>query len=249
AGAGAGFRVDPAAQADPAGLAAAERALLAELDREAELLLAEERAARVPQLDVPMPANLTASEIVRLQADPAAFARELVRPLPRQPAAAARRGSRFHTWVEELFDHRALIDADDLPGSQDAELTDDDLRSLQEAFLRTPYGSRRPAAIEEPFELPLAGRIVRGRIDAVYDLGRGRWEVIDWKTGQAPADELQLAVYRLAWARLRGVDPSAVDAAFLYVRTGAVVRPPLVTEDELAALLAPPVPARPPGAA
>ncbi|WP_055408297.1 ATP-dependent DNA helicase [Frankia sp. ACN1ag] len=242
---GAGVPADPAdpadsAGAEPPGLTAAERALLAELDRESELLLAEERAARVPQLDVPMPANLTASEIVRLQADPAAFARELVRPLPRQPVAAARRGSRFHAWVEELFDHRALIDAEDLPGAQDAELTDDDLRSLQEAFLRTPYGSRRPAAIEEAFELPLAGRIVRGRIDAVYDLGGGRWEVVDWKTGQSPADDLQLAVYRLAWARLRGVDPSAVDAAFLYVRTGAVVRPPLVTEDELAALLVAP---------
>ncbi len=242
---GGGIPAGPTAPADPAGLTASERTLLAELDREAELLLAEERAARVPQLDVPMPANLTASEIVRLQADPAAFARELVRPLPRQPVAAARRGSRFHAWVEELFDHRTLIDADDLPGAQDAELTDDDLRSLQEAFLRTPYGSRRPVAIEEPFELPLAGRIVRGRIDAVYDLGRGRWEVIDWKTGQTPADELQLAVYRLAWARLRGVDLSAVDAAFLYVRTGAVVRPPLVTEDELAALLVPPAPPAP----
>jgi DNA helicase-2/ATP-dependent DNA helicase PcrA len=230
----------PAGDADPPGLTGAERALLAELDREATLLLAEERAARVPQLDVPLPANLTASEIVRMHADPAAFARELVRPLPRQPVAAARRGSRFHAWVEELFDHRALIGADDLPGAQDAELTDDDLSELREAFLRTPYGARRPFAIEESFELPLAGRIVRGRIDAVYDLGGGRWEVVDWKTGQSPADELQLAVYRLAWARQRGVDPTAVDAAFLYVRTGEVVRPRPLTEDELAGLLTAP---------
>lgn len=225
---------------DPPGLTGTDRALLAELDREAVLLLAEERAARIPMLDVPLPANLTASEIVRLHADPAAFARELVRPLPRQPVAAARRGSRFHAWVEELFDHRALIGDDDLPGARDAELTEDDLGELREAFLRTPYGARRPFAIEEPFELPLAGRIVRGRIDAVYDLGGGRWEVVDWKTGQSPADELQLAVYRLAWARLRGVDPSAVDAAFLYVRTGALVRPAPLSEDELAELLTSP---------
>ncbi|MCK9893778.1 ATP-dependent DNA helicase [Frankia sp. AgB32] len=225
---------------DPPGLTGPDRALLAELDREAALLLAEERAARIPMLDVPLPANLTASEIVRMHADPAAFARELVRPLPRQPVAAARRGSRFHAWVEELFDHRALIGDDDLPGARDAELTEDDLGELREAFLRTPYGARRPFAIEEPFELPLAGRIVRGRIDAVYDLGGGRWEGVDWKTGPAAADELQLAVYRLAWARLRGVDPSAVDAAFLYVRSGAVVRPAPLSEQELAELLTSP---------
>jgi DNA helicase-2/ATP-dependent DNA helicase PcrA len=231
---------DFAVGGDPPDLTRAERALLAELDRETELLLAEERAARVPRLDVPLPANLTASEIVRMRADPAAFARELLRPLPRRPVAAARRGSRFHAWVEELFDQRTLIGEDDLPGAQDADLSDDDLRELCEAFLRSPYGARRPHAIEEPFELPLAGRIVRGRIDAVYDLGGGRWEVIDWKTGRAPADELQLAVYRLAWARLRGVDPNAVDAGFLYVRTGEVVRPRLLAEDELAALLAHP---------
>ncbi|SNQ46029.1 hypothetical protein FRACA_1220001 [Frankia canadensis] len=204
------------------------------------LLLTEERAARVPRLDVPLPANLTASEIVRMRADPAAFARELVRPLPRRPVAAARRGSRFHAWVEELFDHRTLLDDDDLQGAMDAELSDDDLHELREAFLRSPYGARRPYAIEESFELPLAGRIVRGRIDAVYALGGGRWEVVDWKTGRSSADDLQLAIYRLAWARLRGVDPSAVDAAFLYVRTGEVVHPPLLTEDELATLLARP---------
>ncbi|WP_175087766.1 3'-5' exonuclease, partial [Candidatus Frankia nodulisporulans] len=224
---------------DPDGLTAGERALLGELDREARLLLAEERASRRPRLDVPLPATLTASEIVRMHADPAAFARELVRPLPRQPVAAARRGSRFHTWVEELFDHRALIGADDLPGAADAELTDDDLRDLKDAFLRTPYGTRRPHAIEEAFELPLAGRIIRGRIDAVYSLGGGRWEVIDWKTGQSPADDLQLAVYRLAWARLRGIPLDAVDAAFLYVRTGALVRPHPLSESDLAALLTP----------
>ncbi|CAO5182429.1 ATP-dependent DNA helicase UvrD/PcrA [Frankia sp. AiPs1] len=234
----AGQRVPP--DDDLAGMTAGERALLAELDREARLLLAEERASRRPQLDVPLPANLTASEIVRMHADPAAFARELARPLPRQPVAAARRGSRFHTWVEELFDHRALIGADDLPGAEDATLTDDDLSDLKDAFLRTPYGIRRPYAIEESFELPLAGRIVRGRIDAVYALGGGRWEVIDWKTGESPADELQLAIYRLAWARLRGISPDSVDAAFLYVRTGELVRPRPLSEAALAALLSAP---------
>ncbi len=80
---------------------------------------------------------------------------------------------------------------------------------------------------------------MRGRIDAVYDLGDGRWEVVDWKTGAESADPLQLAVYRLAWAHLVRVDPLAVDAAFLYVSTGEIERhgEGLPGERELAQLL------------
>ncbi|WP_423835815.1 PD-(D/E)XK nuclease family protein [Streptomyces endophytica] len=71
--------------------------------------------------------------------------------------------------------------------------------------------------------------MIRGRIDAVYK-ERGpdgdRYEIIDWKTGRTQtADPLQLAVYRLAWAERHGLPPSAVRAAFLYVRTGEIVRP------------------------
>jgi DNA helicase-2/ATP-dependent DNA helicase PcrA len=110
--------------------------------------------------------------------------------------------------------------------------------ALQEAFLAGPFATRRPHAVEAPFALSLAGRVVRGRIDAVYDLGDGRWEVVDWKTGNEAADPLQLAIYRLAWAELMGVDTKAVDAAFLYVRTGEVARyDDLPGAAELSALL------------
>ncbi|HMC69905.1 MAG TPA: PD-(D/E)XK nuclease family protein, partial [Mycobacteriales bacterium] len=83
---------------------------------------------------------------------------------------------------------------------------------------------------------------VRGRIDAIYPHDGGGFDVIDFKTGQVPADfaaaSLQLSVYRLAWADLAGVDPDVVDAGFLYVRTGTVKRPnTLLSRDELAALL------------
>ncbi|WP_055604819.1 PD-(D/E)XK nuclease family protein, partial [Streptomyces prasinus] len=52
------------------------------------------------------------------------------------------------------------------------------------------------------------------------------YEIVDWKTGRGrTADPLQLAVYRLAWAEQQGVPLESVGAAFLYVRTGEVVRP------------------------
>lgn len=75
--------------------------------------------------------------------------------------------------------------------------------------------------------LTLAGRVVRGRIDAVYrEPGTGAYEIVDWKTSHLrTADPLQLAIYRLAWAEQHGLDPDEVAAAFVYVRTGEVVRP------------------------
>ena len=225
---------------DVAAMTRWEREQLDRYDREAVLLLEEERAARRGVREVTLPTALTASQLLRLQADPEAFARELARPLPRRPVAAARRGTRFHAWVEALFGQRPLLDPDELPGAEDDGLADDAaLERLQEAFLASPWSRRRPHAVEAPFVLPIAGRLVRGRIDAVYDLGRGRWEVVDWKTGSESADPLQLAVYRLAWARIVGVEPAAVDAVFLYVATGEEVRygTDLPGEDELATLL------------
>ena len=203
------------------GVSPAELRELHRLDREAVLLLDEERQARRAVREVVLPSSLTASQLLRLQQDPDGFARELARPLPRPPAPAARRGTRFHAWVEALFDDRPLLGPEDLPGAEDDELgTDEDLEALQAAFLAGDWATRRPHAVEAAFALPIAGRVVRGRIDAVYDLGGGRWKVVDWKTGRESADPLQLAVYRLAWARLVGVDPDQVEASFLYVRSG-----------------------------
>ncbi|MCU1588703.1 MAG: UvrD/REP helicase [Frankiales bacterium] len=225
---------------EDSGLSPEERALLERLDQECQWLLDEERLARQQTREVMLPSSLSASQLVRLHDDPDAFARELARPMPRQPAPAARRGTRFHAWVETLFDSRPLLDPDDLPGGEDLGV-EDDLLELQEAFRASGWADRRPHAVEAGFALPLAGRVVRGRIDAVYDLGGGRWKVVDWKTGREAADPLQLAVYRLAWARLVGVDPSAVEASFLYVRTGTEkVHSDLPGEAELAALLVSP---------
>jgi DNA helicase-2/ATP-dependent DNA helicase PcrA len=223
---------------DDDGLLPAELALLAGLDRDTELLIAELRRQEATTRDVELPTSISATQLMRLRADPDGLAAELARPLPHPPSPQARRGTRFHAWVEELFDQRPLLDPDDLPGAEDASEGDDaDLAALQQAFLDGPYAERRPQAIEAPFALALAGRIVRGRIDAVYDLGDGRFDVIDWKTGKEAADPLQLAVYRLAWAQLAGVSEDQVGAAFYYVLDGRVERPALPSAAALAALL------------
>jgi DNA helicase-2/ATP-dependent DNA helicase PcrA len=213
--------------------------------REAAMLLDELRRRRVVTVDVPLPQRLTASQVVALAADPDGFAASIARPLPRHPQPAARRGSRFHAWVEERHAGVALLDADDLPGASDPELSDDDLQALQERFLASEWAERRPVAVEAPFELMAGGRLIRGRIDAVYGEevdGQQRFDVIDYKTGAVPSDfaaaSLQLSVYRLAWADLAGVDPDQVSAGFLYVRDMHLLRPDrLLDRTELAELL------------
>ncbi|MCX9192545.1 ATP-dependent DNA helicase [Carbonactinospora thermoautotrophica] len=207
-------------------LSAAERALVEAWDRDLDSLLTELREQRARERLVPLPPSLSASQLLKLASDPDGLARELARPMPRQPRVSAQRGIRFHAWVESLFGQRPLLEADDLPGAADEDIaTDAELTALQEAFLRTPYAERQPHAVEVPFQLVLAGRVIRGRIDAVYRDGDG-FEIVDWKTNrEQTADPLQLAIYRLAWAELAGVPLEKVGAAFLYVRTGDVVRP------------------------
>ena len=189
-------------------------------------LLAEARRDRSADIAVPLPSSLSATALGRLRQDPETFARELARPMPRPPSPAARFGTRFHAWVEARFGQQDLFDYGDLPGRADAGIDDDtDLKELVATFETGPFATRVPHQVEAPFALVLAGQVVRGRIDAVYADGDG-YLVVDWKTNRsATADPLQLALYRLAWAELHGIEPERVRAAFYYVRTGEVVEP------------------------
>ena len=209
---------------------------------ETRLVIEELRAERVAEREVPLPRRLTASQVVALAQDPDRLAASLARPMPVRPQPQARRGSRFHAWVEQLYGASPLLEPDELPGAGDADVTDAELAELQQRFRDDGWAERRPVAVEQPFELVVGGRLVRGRIDAVYARDGGGFDVIDYKTGAVPKDfaaaSLQLSVYRLAWADLQAVDPADVDAGFLYVRTGAVKRPDrLLSHDELAGLL------------
>ncbi|MFJ9247948.1 UvrD-helicase domain-containing protein [Streptomyces sp. NPDC101776] len=208
-----------------------EARAIASWDRDLDALTGELLRARQRVTDVPLPASLTATQLLLLADDPDGLAQELARPLPRPPQPAARRGTRFHAWVESRFEALTLpmLEPDELPGSE-AEIADErDLEALKEAFELTEYARRTPYRVETPFQLAIAGRVVRGRIDAVYKQGDGdgaTYEILDWKTSRTrTADPLQLGIYRLAWAERQGVPLEAVTAAFLYVRGGEVVRP------------------------
>lgn len=149
---------------------------------------------------------------------------------------AARRGVTWHAWVETIFGQQSLWGVDDLPGAVDADIaTDQQLEELKSAFLRSRYAGLQPVAVEKGFSIVLGGRVINGRMDAVFDIG-GRFEVVDWKTGGTAAiDPRQLAIYRLAWSHIANVAWTDVDAAFFMVANGQEIRPD--TDDEVRALL------------
>lgn len=211
-------------------------------DTDADQLLAELVASRAERAEVALPDALSASAVLRLRRDPQGLAADLARPMPRPPSRSARFGTRFHQWVERYFSaamttgqlgQQQLLDPDDLPDRADPESADETgLRELCAAFLAGQYGGRVPYAVEAPFTLLVAETLVRGRIDAVYDL-RGSaaavdhdFQVVDWKTGRSDGtDPLQLAIYRQAWAEVHGLPVERVDAVFYLVAADEVVRP------------------------
>jgi ATP-dependent DNA helicase UvrD/PcrA len=226
-------------------LGAADDPLVAAWVRDADLLLRERAEAHRGTVDVPLPSHLSVSELVALRRDPAELARRLRRPMPAAPAPLARRGTAFHAWLEERFGASRLIDLDELPGSGDAAAQPDTaLAGLQAAFLASAWADRQPIDVEAPFETPLGPLTLRGRIDAIYSDGAGGYEVIDWKTGPVPgpadlaAAAVQLAAYRLGWARLAGVPVDQVSAGFHHVAAQVTLRPvDLLDEAGLLALV------------
>ncbi|WP_407663860.1 ATP-dependent helicase [Mycolicibacterium sarraceniae] len=210
-----------------------------------DALLAE-RARIAAPAPVELPGHLPVSALVELNKDPAAL-RRLARRLPSRPDPHAMLGTAFHEWVQRFYGAERLFDLDDLPGAVDGTAGDTEgLAVLQDAFTASPWAQRTPVDVEVPFEMAIGDTVVRGRIDAVFADADGGMTVVDWKTGEPPKDDetqrhaaVQLAVYRLAWAALRGVPEDRVRAAFHYVRAGVTITPEnLSGPDELVALLA-----------
>ena len=213
---------------------------------EADLLLDERaRTRRRRSPTVELPSHLSVSQLVELRRDPAELARQIRRPLPRRPALTARRGTRFHLWLEQRWGQQRLLDVDELPGAADDTADPDaDLLALQEAFQASQWWARVPTDVEFPFDLVVDGVVLRGRCDAVFTDAHGMVDVVDWKTGRpksgtdADVAAVQLAVYRLAWHHLSGVPLDRIRASFHYVAANRTVRPDeLLDHDALVTLV------------
>ena len=204
-------------------------------DRDLDLLL-EERQRRLEASErVGVPTRVPASRFKDFVTDPATVAASLRRPMPQRPYRATRLGTLFHSWVEERFGQSGATEVIDTLSIEVDELDEGaefvQLEALKATFSASPWAARRPVEVEREIHLPFDGRIVICKIDAVYE-ENGRFEVVDWKTGKAPRDaadleqkQLQLALYRLAYAHWAGIDPQLVDAVFYFVADDEVIRP------------------------
>ncbi|CAM2872865.1 UvrD-helicase domain-containing protein [Corynebacterium propinquum] len=209
-------------------------------ERETTALIEEHQALAAPVVDVEIPGELTASELVALRDNPTQFARRQRRPVPFKPNAYAKRGTAFHQWIEDRYGANAILDETELPGNE--ETVEADFEKLKEAFLASAWADKTPTNVEQGFEFSLGTSVVRGRMDAVFDMGK-YWMVVDWKTGRPPQGEqmrsavIQLSVYREAWQRISGTD-KPVRAAFHYIMDNYTFEPKQLPDaDELATML------------
>jgi DNA helicase-2/ATP-dependent DNA helicase PcrA len=202
-----------------------------------ELLLRELHAKGAATPEQP-PVRIPASRYKDFVSDPAGTLQGLRRPMPERPYKATRIGTLFHAWVEQragVFGQTEVIDAaeferDDLTPENEADA--DRLAELKATFERSEWAGRKPAEVEIEIHAPLAGHVFVCKLDAVYRLPDGRTQIVDWKTGKAPADEddlerkqFQLALYRHAYSTWAGIPPESIDAVFYFVADDRVIRP------------------------
>ena len=206
---------------------------------DAEAIIKENAEFRRTSGEIPRPLRMSPSAIIAMKKDPEGFARSVRRPMPRARDEYSSRGTAFHLWVEKHLRGNSIFDDEDFDLLQPIE-EDCTLEELKASWLQSEWADRNAHAVEVPFETVIAGTLVRGRIDAIYKTEQG-FEVVDWKTGSRVLDEdsaIQLAIYRLAWAKLSGTPVENISAAFHYVPTGQIDRRAnLATESELIALL------------
>ena len=156
-----------------------------------------------------VPDIVSATSLVRLQSgDLTAW--ELSRPLPQRPTIQRRLGTEVHRLIEERA--RGLAPYPEEHELDEPSKTIDQARvqELLDAFETSGYAQRELARlpsgepmVELPFTMRYGDQLVRGRIDAVYELPRGGLEIVDFKTGSRSGyedlpEEDQLAIYAAA---------------------------------------------------
>ncbi len=219
-----------------------EEHLMASWNSRVEAVISRIRSER-RATQIELPNSMSVSQVVRLKQDSEKFRQNLQRPMPTRPNRQANVGSAFHNWVEQHYRQQGFLDYldedRDLPLVTKSDRTR--LKKLIARFKSSDFANKTPFMIEVPFIYLIGDKQLRGRIDAVFAFGddpNRKYQIIDWKTFNSPADPTQLSIYRLAWAAYTGCELSNVEAGYYYVESGRYE--PLahyLTQDELAQLL------------
>jgi RecB family exonuclease len=94
-------------------------------------------------------------------------------------------------------------------------------------FKQSRFAAATPLLVETPLDLRIEGTRVRGRIDAIFELEPGAWEIVDYKSGRShndPATLVQLQAYAVAAAAgaVAGGAPDAMWVTFAYLGSDPV---------------------------
>lgn len=191
-----------------AGLEAQERTLVDDLiaahESDLQVIAAGQQQPTARELAVPD--IVSATNYIRLGAGEIG-AWDLVRPVPDRPTVQRRIGTEVHRMIEERTRGIAPWPAEE-ELDEPSQITEPNvIEKFLDHFVASGYADRNPARlpsgeamIELPFTLAVNGKIVRGRVDAVYECDDGGVEIVDFKTGGRfeVAEEDQLAIYARA---------------------------------------------------
>jgi DNA helicase-2/ATP-dependent DNA helicase PcrA len=195
-------------------------------------LVEREREGRAT--GVVLPTGVAVGSVIEYARCPKRFYWSQVRPLPRFSGPAARLGTQVHAWIERKSSGQAsLLELEEAPDLTAEELAGEPgkLERLQRAWSESRFASAPPLFAERPFLLYMGGFVVSGRIDAIFGLGDGPWEVVDYKTGRRPPEEdllsgLQLDVYALACTEVWHKRPDNLTLTYFYLASGEEVSRP-----------------------
>jgi len=242
------------AAADAAELGAVPTELLAQLDAggraayegsaTARRTLAGHLVAQEASVDAgpARPTTVGVGRLVDYGRCPKLFYWSSVRPLPRFPGPSARIGTEIHRWIElrskgqatllETEEEHPDVTIEELAGAPGK------LEGLREAFVQSRFASMVPLYAERPFLLPVEGMTVTGRIDAIFGVEDGPWDVVDYKTGRRPPSDdpmtrAQLDLYALACLEVWRKRPEDIRLIYLYLASGEEVSYPLDDVDAI----------------
>ncbi len=195
---------------------------------------------RVSEKGPEPPARLGVVGVIDYARCPKRFFWSFVRPLPRFSGPAARIGTEIHSWIERRSAGQAtLLELEEEPDLTAEELARQPglIRRLREAFLASRFANAVPLYAERPFLLSFDDVTVSGRIDAIFGLADGPWEVVDYKTGRRPADDelasAQLDLYALACIDVWGKRPEDLTLTYFYLASGEEVSRPAPEPDRV----------------
>ncbi len=220
-----------------------------QLHQEIDLLLAERAQAQLDRQLVDAPVRVSASGFKDFVSDLPAVAERYRRPMPTKPYKSTRAGTLFHGWIEQRFGLLALPETetdvfaendDDRPLGEYEEFGSQTeiIEALQANFEKSRWANQTPLEVELEIQLTIATNTFVCKLDAVFETETG-FEIVDWKTGKPPVEAaeiaeraLQLALYRLAYSRFRGVPESEIEVSLYFVNENLEIRPPAVPSGE-----------------